>query len=131
MPFLLGFISLILIAGCASDPMDKAGESPAFVIKDPNGKTAISPKDLSCISFQKNGKGQFNATFRLNPEGAKKFHALTSLNVGNKISVEVCGKQNSSPRIREAISGETATAFALSEIEKDCLLKRLKLPSCK
>ncbi len=94
------------------------GETAELEFKEPAGvdengeqlwkTTGLTGKDLKKSSVATSQSGEWIVSLEFNPEGAKKFGALTRRLVGQPMAIFFNGKLQSAPRINEEITGGNA-----------------------
>jgi SecD/SecF fusion protein len=80
------------------------------------------------VRFDQSGFNQPVVSLNLNAEGAKKFAAITSENVGRRLAIVLDGKVQSAPNIKEAIpSGEAVITgrFSVEQAQDLALVLRI------
>lgn len=103
------------------DP-DKAiqviGKTAMLEFKNEAGETVLTGTDLKDAREQTDQQGQNLVALEFSPEGAEKFAALTTMNVGRTIAILLDGEVLTAPRVNEPITGGNAVITGNKTLEE-------------
>ncbi|MBE3573878.1 MAG: protein translocase subunit SecD [Firmicutes bacterium] len=103
------------------------GQTAVLEFKDPDGKTIFKGDQLADAMLSADQFGRPAVSFKLKPEGARKFAQMTSANVGRQAPIVLDGKVISDPVIQTAITGgdgQITGNFSMDEAKRLVTLLR-------
>ena len=97
--------------------IETVGKTAVLEFSDENGKVHLDGNDLKDAKEQLEGK-QASVNIQLTDEGAKKFGALTTANIGRHIGIYLDGEQLTNPVVNEPITGGSARITGSRDLEE-------------
>ena len=97
--------------------IETVGKTAVLEFCDENGKVHLDGNDLKDAKEQLEGK-QASVNIQLTDEGAKKFGALTTANIGRHIGIYLDGEQLTNPVVNEPITGGSARITGSRDLEE-------------
>ena len=97
--------------------IETVGKTAVLEFRDENGKVHLDGNDLKDAKEQLEGK-QASVNIQLTDEGAKKFGALTTANIGRHIGIYLDGEQLTNPVVNEPITGGSARITGSRDLEE-------------
>ena len=97
--------------------IETVGKTAVLEVRDENGKVHLDGNDLKDAKEQLEGK-QASVNIQLTDEGAKKFGALTTANIGRHIGIYLDGEQLTNPVVNEPITGGSARITGSRDLEE-------------
>ena len=100
------------------------GEPPAYYLL--RKAAAVTGRDLRNARPSIDQNNRPAVSFTLNPEGGRKFGAVTSANIGRQLAIELDGRVQSAPRIdgRITTDGHIFGSFTQEEVQNLSLILR-------
>lgn len=94
------------------------GKTAVLEFKNDQGQTVMSGEALKDAKEELGNGKKPEVAITLSDEGAQKFAALTTANVGRQISILLDGEVLTAPRVNEAITGGKAVITGSSSLEE-------------
>lgn len=95
---------------------------PVFQILAPNENSiAMGVENVSAVEKVEDGSS-YRVAFRIDEVSRQKLSELTAANVGQKISLRVCGEDVSNPNVVEPITGSALVVTGFTEAKADAIV---------